>query len=348
MEALEVKLTQSIHNIREALDEAGMRYDDQEAFFDRCPKFKEMIEAILNIPRGSIMRDESSRKTNMLIRQNRTKSEETFFNKVFGSIVPNTHTVDGKKRDHEGKIEQVVKNYHEDDSLDYAEKPRFSVGFVPGKTYRKKVKEFGLTEPVPDRVYGTRKPLFKKKDNGPPLPEWLKAMKSLNTHMDWPFGIFENKSCKIAIAEAENQALRDGGAVVNSRLKLKWYVHGRENQPCGADEEIFAFSVCWGPDFVRMFVHWFEKISNEEEYFHMNKVGQYFIDDKEHQGIMRKRIHNIFDFGLFKYVTVAEDTYKKAVAKYRQVGDNSETQSLADAAALESTVDTEEGDVERQ
>ncbi|KAM0794157.1 hypothetical protein BDR22DRAFT_717743 [Usnea florida] len=158
--------------------------------------------------------------------------------------------------------------------------------------------------------------------------------------MDWPFMVCEAKT-ENTIAEAENQAIRDCAVIVSSRLALKGYVEGLQHkQPLGADPDIFCFSLCFGPDFCRISVHWFEKVivdDQEESYFHMTPVGQSFTNEKVGQSLMRARIHNIWDFGLLKYYHQAEEMYQKAVAKWRKMGDSQEIEALAEAVAAEGT-----------
>lgn len=143
----------------------------------------------------------------------------------------------------------------------------------------------------------------------------------------------ENKT-EETIAEAENQAIRDGAVIVASRLALKRYIETTQyDQPPAPDPDIFCFSLCFGPDVCRISVHWVDRVSNDLSYFHMTPVGQYFTNEKVGQGVMRTRIHNIWDFGLVKYYQQAEETYEKAVAKWRTVGDSPESAALAKAAA---------------
>lgn len=332
------KLPPSTGNIRWALDDSGMRYDDDEAW-NRYPAFQSIIESILDIPRGSTMRDESHKKVNRLIKEKRFMGEDSFQKKVFPAIVPTTHQVNSKKRDIDGNCITAVQDYEDIDELEVAEKPHFARGFVPNKMYGKKAKEFGLTEPIPDQAFGKRRPLHAKGGgSGAQLPIWLMAIKSLNTKMEWPYMVCEAKT-ENTIAEAENQAIRDCAVIVNSRLALKEYVEGAQyKQPLGADPDIFCFSLCFGPDFCRISVHWFEKVNvdnQEESYFHMTPVGQYFTNEKEGQSVMRSRIHNIWDFGLLKYHHQAEETYQKAVTKWRKNGDSQESAALAEAVAAE-------------
>ena len=334
------KLPQSTGNIRYALDAAGMRYDDDEAW-DRYPAFRNIIENILDIPRGSTMRDESHKKVNRLIKEKRFMGEDSFQKKVFPAIVPTTHQVNTKKRDMDGNCITAVQDYEDIDDLEIAEKPHFARGFMPNKMYGKKAKEFGLTEPIPDQAFGKKRPLHSKGGgSAAQLPIWLIAIKSLNTKMDWPFMVCEAKT-ENTIAEAENQAIRDCAVIVSSRLALKGYVEGAQHkQPLGADPDIYCFSLCFGPDFCRISVHWFEKVivdDQEENYFHMTPVGQYFTNEKDGQGLMRARIHNIWDFGLLKYYHQAEEMYQKAVTKWRNMGDSQESEALAEAVAAEGT-----------
>ena len=327
------KLTPSTGNIRKALSKAGMQYDDEEAW-NRYPEFQKTIESILDVPRGSIMRDESHKRANRLIKEKRFMGEDSFQKKVFPAIIPMAHLVETKKRDRDGNSILAVQDYEDVDSLEIAEKPHFAKGFVPNKMYGKKVKEFGLTEPVPDQAYGKKTPLHVYGDGSEAqLPMWFEVIKCLNTKMDWPFMVCENKT-EYTIAEAENQAIRNGAVIVASRLALKRYVETTQyEQPPAPDPDIFCFSLCFGPDFCRISVHWVERVSNDLSYFHMTPVGQYFTNEKAGQGVMRARIHNIWDFGLVKYHQQAEETHQKAVAKWRTVGDSPESAALAAAAA---------------
>ena len=334
------KLAPSAGNVRWALSDAGMRYDDDEAW-ERYPAFRQAIESILDIPRGSTIRDESHKKANRYIKEKRFMGEDSFVKKVFPAIVPMTHQVDTKKRDSDGNAIIAIQAYEDVDSLEVAEKPHFARGFVPNKMYGEKVKEFGLTEPVPDQAFGKKRPLHASGDgSGAQLPVWFQAIKSLNTKMEWPFMVCENKT-EDTIAEAENQAIRDGAVIVSSRLALKNYVENTQHkQPLGADPDIYCFSLCFGPDFSRISVHWFEKVSDDRHYFHMTPVGQYFTNEKAGQGIMRARIHNIWDFGLVKYHRQAEKTYEKAMIKWRTIGDSQESAALAAAAAATGASET--------
>lgn len=328
------KLPPSVGNIRWALDVAGMHYDDDEAW-ERNPAFRQTIETILDIPRGSTMREDSHKKVNRLIKEKRFMGEDSFLKKVFPAIIPPNHRVDTKKRDIDDRIITTVQDYEDMDKLEVVEKPHFAKGFVPNKMYGKKAKEFGLTEPLPDQAFGKKKPLHAK-GSGAQLPIWFEAIKSLNTKMEWPFMVTEAKT-EDTIAAAENQAIRDCAVIVNSRLRLKWYVEGPQyQQPIGVDPDIYCFSLCFGPDFSRIAVHWFENVNDEETYFHMTPVGQYFTNEKAAQEIMRARIHNIWDYGLVKYHCDAEETYQKAVTKWRRFGDDSESAALAEAAAAAS------------
>lgn len=263
---------------------------------------------------------------------------EDSFQKVFPVIIPTTHQVDTKKRDSDGNSIIAIQDYEDVNNLEIVEKPRFARGFMPNKLYGPKAKEFGLTEPNPDQAFGKKRPLYAKgSGSDAQISMWLHAIKSLNTKMEWPFMVCENKT-EDTIAEAENQAIRDGAVIVSSRLALKKYIEGTQyQQSLGVDPDIFCFSLCFGPDFCRISVHWFERVSidgPEKSYFHMTPMGQYFTNEKEAQGVMRARIHNIWDFGLVRYYQQAEETYQKAVTKWRTIGDSQENAALTEAAIV--------------
>ena len=107
----------------------------------------------------------------------------------------------------------------------------------------------------------------------------------------------EDKSADDPIEAAENQAIRSGAALVESRRQLKALARKPgETEAVGVDVECIAFSCSWVPQLANIHVHWYELIEEGHSIWHMNWLEGYrfFKDiDMKH---FRHDIHNILDW----------------------------------------------------
>ena len=97
---------------------------------------------------------------------------------------------------------------------------------------------------------------------------------------------------------------------LNEELQPADYV-----RPIGADEDTFVFSCPWQSDQAKIYVHWFEKLEDNTEIFHMTRMKGYQMEDEENLAEMRKDLHNILDWGLFEFRSAAENVWKKILAR---------------------------------
>ena len=189
-----------------------MRIHDRGAF-ERCPDFKKKIDRLFARERPSRMSDKSAKAAIKTMYKHYAQNEKTLFREFRPHVIKSTRTVSTLKRDAEGEMIRMLQVY-DDDGLMVIEDCPFVKDMVPGKNYTSEEKAMGLTHPKPDLTYGIQKPEFP-----PVLTTRLKmkcqAWRSVAPGMDWPFFVIEHKGCEDSIAQAENQAIRDGAVLVN-------------------------------------------------------------------------------------------------------------------------------------
>lgn len=295
-----------------------MYINEGDAWESRCAAFKSKVLDMFDRPRPSRMQETSAKAISKILNQNYTQNEKTVSGLVLPRIFKDTHTVVLNKRNFEGEVLKVVRSY-EDEGLQSVECPVFVKDMVPGKDFGSTEKAFGLTDPVPDMVYGAQQSRFPKTGRQP--PQMIQVLKNMASGVDWPFFVVENKSCERGIAEAENQAIRDGATIVNARLRLQSYSRQGDIPVKGADPDIFVFSCVWTPDLARMFVHWHETLEDGTSLFHMTKIRHYLmLDDTNGFADLRRDVHSIFDWGLLEYVPAAEKMYQQVVSMQNEQG----------------------------
>ena len=189
-----------------------MRIHDR-ATLDRCPDFKKKTDRLFARERSSRMSDKSAKAAIKTMYKHYAQNEKTLFREFRPHVIKSTRTLSTLKRDTEGEIIRMLQAY-DDDGLMVIEDCPFVKDMVPGKNYTSEEKAMGLTDPKPDLTYGIQKPEFP-----PVLTTKLKmkcqAWRSVVPGMDWPFFVIEHRGCEDSIAQAENQAIRDGAVLVN-------------------------------------------------------------------------------------------------------------------------------------
>ena len=309
----------NLDDVVRSLQNYGMYYNELDAWNVRCPEFKERVLGPFLSDRHSAMQPASHKRFNEALDRTRYSNEATFHNATLPILFSDEHTVATQKKDFAGSIKLVQLSYAESDGLSSQEKPNLATGFVPGK--EPSIKAVGMTNPIPDTVWGKLHPSFIKP--GSQGPKDINVIKSSGCHVDWPFFIAEAKSGRGSVADARNQAQRDGGSIIKSLLKLKEYVEGRGyRKKAGAVEDFWVFSLCWDPDYANILVHWVEIMADETEIFHSTKVRQKFLDDEEGQAQLRACGHNIFNHGLFTHVPAMEKLWAKAIKAEKPFDDD--------------------------
>ena len=153
----EPKLPKNVHNTRKSLARHDMRLNDDDAFDNRCPDLKRMVEDIIKRDRETEMQERSQRAAVKTLRINETQNEKTLFGKLRPLVIPKERTITTTKHDVAGELISILREY-EDDGLEMIEDCQFVKSLVPGKDFTSEEKAMGITDPKP--TFGLREPEF--------------------------------------------------------------------------------------------------------------------------------------------------------------------------------------------
>ena len=222
--ASEPKLPKNVHNYRQSLARHGMRFNDDDAYYNRCSDLKRMVEDIIKKDRETEMQEKSQRAARKTLYENETQNEKTLFGKLRPLVIPKERTIKTAKHDLEGELVSLCREF-DDDGLAMIEDCQFVKSLVPGKDFTSDEKQMGITDPKPDVTFGLRKPQFP--DPSLRLPNAIQALIGVAPGMQHAFFVIEHKSIDESIGGAEVQATCDGAVLVKARMLL----HQPSNPP---------------------------------------------------------------------------------------------------------------------
>ena len=272
---------------------------------------KQKIDDIIQKERATRMNSASIRKIINHVEQDATASEDNYF-----SLLHN----------------DVFKTLGDDSDwtqagLGSATKSHFVKPFVPG--WSPLEKKLGLPNPCPDHVYGIKDAPFPKPSESPSDEVRAITAMSGDSRTLHAFFAVEDKGSDGLFAEAVNQAIRDGAAMVNAKLSLKQHLGNLEarvkgevedyEHPLGPDADALAFTCCWGPDMAEIYVHWYEKMEGDEDIFHIHRLGQYVVARGDELVNFRRDAHNILDYGMLEHRQTMEGIVKRIVSLEREL-----------------------------
>ena len=305
-----------------------MRLNDDDAYNNRCPDLKWMVEDIIKKDRETEMQEKSQRAARKILHENETQNEKTLFGKLRPLVIPKERTIKTAKRDLEGELVLICREF-DDDGLEMIEDCQFVKSLVPGKDFTSEEKIMGITDPKPDVTFGLRKPQFP--DPSLRLPNAIQALLGVAPGMQHAFFVIEHKSIDESVGGAEVQATRDGAVLVKARMLLHQHIQPPGYvQQIGSDDSSFVFSCAWIPDYAKIYVHWFEKLASGVELYHMNLLQEYLMRRPEEMKLFRRHVQNIMDWGLLKRKTANDAIYDGLVKMYGPGG--SANASVNDAA----------------
>ncbi|KAL8944304.1 MAG: hypothetical protein Q9211_000644 [Gyalolechia sp. 1 TL-2023] len=176
-----------------------------------------------------------------------------------------------------------------------------------------KLKDQGVTNPKPDRVYGIRRDMFKFPAEFQ-MPEEIRDYLEILQDLHLPFLIIEGKAEGGSSAEARNQACRGGAALVHCYRLLRALL-GFEDK-VGADLQTFVFSATYTDGLLDIWVHWAEVREQEDALpiYHMSLVSTKAIRDGDHFRQARMILHNILDWGSGERFVGLKPLYEAVVA----------------------------------
>lgn len=287
-----------------------MWFREEEAF-KRHPHMKQKIDGLIQKERATRMNSASIRKIIKHVDQNATAPEDRYFRRLHDDVFKTLG-------DHSDWAQA---------GLEAATKSHFVKRFVPG--WSPLEKKLGLTNPCPDHVYGIKAATFEEPYETP--SDEVRAIMAMSGDPQILHAFFavEDKGSDGLFAEAINQAIRDGAAMVNAKLSLKQHLGNLEARvrgevedyepPLGADPDALAFTCCWGPELADLYVHWYEKKSEQSEIFHIHRLGRYMVDNEDHLVNFRRDAHNVLDYGMLEHRQTMEGIVKQIVNLEREL-----------------------------
>ena len=136
-----------------------MRLNDVDAFDNRCPQVKRMVEDIIKKDRETDMQERSQRAAIKTLHMNETQNEKTLFGKLRLLVIPKERTIQTTKHDLAGELVSILREY-DNDGLEVIEDCQFIKSLVPGKDFISEEKAIGITDPKLDVIFGLREPKF--------------------------------------------------------------------------------------------------------------------------------------------------------------------------------------------
>ena len=206
-----IRIAKNVRNIRDSLGEEGFYFEDEESY-EKYPELQQEVERIFCRERGSAMRTESLQAIKQWRKENSTAPEDGYYLKLLPKIVKDSRSTFGD-------IAAYVTKSFQSDELHEVTKAVLNRNIL--YQHREDIeKKLGLTNPVPDHLWGLKIP-HNPPRNAPKLNAAATALIKLGGDVRWAGFAMEDKSADDPIEAAENQAIRSGAALVESRRQLK-------------------------------------------------------------------------------------------------------------------------------
>ena len=287
----------------------------EEEAFTRHPEMKKRIDRTFQKERASRMTPASIRKIIKHVNQNATDPEDGYFRPLHDDVFK---TAGGDPDWTQAGLESAIKSH-------------FVKRLIPGWSPHEE--KLGLNIPRPNHLYGIRAAQFPLRSEVP--SDEVQAIISISEdeRVLHAFFAVEERSSDGLFAEAVNQAIRDGAAMVNAKLSLKQHLANLEarvkgevedyQHPWGSDPDALAFSCCWGPEVADLYVHWYEKME-KANIFHIHRLGRYLVDRGDELVMFHHDVHNILDYGMLEHRQKMEGIVKRILDLERELEEKGE------------------------
>lgn len=273
-----------------------MRFDDKASYL-KYPALKEKVDAIICAERSSVLHPSSILKIQEYRDKNATMDEKSYYKDLVPMVMKDKTHISTKKRTATEEIVLQARSLA-DEGLIQKTDCLFLKGILP---HRETVEyALGLTEPKPDYVFARRSPQHPD-PTAPIQSNQVKRLIGVAPGTKHAFFAIENKNCNGSIEEAENQAIKTGGTLVEANRGLRNLADPDRQWVLGADLDSLAFTCCWVPTLARIYLHWVEVVEGQYAravVYHTNRVGSYLMDDAEHVAALRRNAHNILEWGI--------------------------------------------------
>ncbi|KAL8992871.1 MAG: hypothetical protein Q9188_007477 [Gyalolechia gomerana] len=291
--------------VKERLEQHNM-LQDLGAALARFPRLQSAVGKIISRDRKSAASQKEFQKFKGKLEFYQNQNEDSLLAMVLPAIIRDDRTIQVPK---EGLSDEAIW-----ESVDFFESGvvtivnrEFQRGYVPFRNgvhhidtelvaKMAKLKDQGMTNPKPDRAYGTRRDKFKVPTQFQ-MPKEVRDYLEILQDLHLPFLIVEGKAEGGSSAEARNQACRGGAVLVHSHRLLRALL-GMEDK-VGADLETYVFSATYSDGLLDIWVHWAEV--REEEFalpiYHMSLVASKAIREEDQFRQARMILYNVLDWG---------------------------------------------------
>lgn len=288
-------------SVRDILEDNGL-YIDLKEVAGEARTYVTKAKDIINVKRLSPFEQDKQDDFLEQRKEYELRNEGTFVWYIWPLIVGLDRSV--ATQDENSKLDEhglFVKKWRID-GLDANHRQKFETGSIPklntnGDPILEKIlRDDGRVQlPEPDLAYALRRNSF------PELSYVATAVdrkyKQLSKGITYPFLVLEFKSKSGAITEAELQACRSGAALVNYMRNLKKDAKDLDNVSA-EDYGSFVFSLPMDQDHAHLHVHWAQKRSNRQVYYHMSFIKAYSLKDGEQVALLRHDMNNILEWGV--------------------------------------------------
>lgn len=283
-------------------------HQEDDAAFSKYPAFEAKIRRIINKQRKSIPSPASPARFVSAHKYNARDNEDTFLAEILPLVISTRRTVASRVAMDSNGVpemgEEWTLEHYADSGLVTKHNLEFLRDFLPSRkdwsslepaVIKAMAKVNGMTNPKPDRTFGTRIDKYRFADDVTISHDIAKLLEVVPRAHN-PFFIIEGKSTKGDKAEAENQACRSGAAITNAARMLRAKIG--QASPTGVDDQTYIFSATISPGLLDLWVHWVDEPQGAKHpTFHMNKLKTVAIGDEEAFGPLRRMLHNILDWG---------------------------------------------------
>ncbi|KAL9128763.1 MAG: hypothetical protein Q9175_007460 [Cornicularia normoerica] len=294
---------------------------------DRYPEFKSVVEGIIAPERGSRMKPKSVQKFIEHRDYYQGMNEDSLLRNLIPLIIkqdymrklnPESEGTTMESVESEGReplVEQqwVCREWFAD-GVATTVNSEFRKTLLPNKfteeleddLVKALAKDDGMKNAKPDYCYGIRIDKFSVPSDVI-LSSNMQYLLDVVPGMEHAFFIIEGKSNKGIMGDAQNQARRGGGTLVNAARKLLDCIG--EPDIIGADSRTFVFSATMTSDVMDIYVHWAE-VKEDQTLFHMTHLKSKALRDEDLLPELRAILHNILSWGCidrFSYLTTVRE-----------------------------------------
>lgn len=307
------------------------------------PRLQSAVGKIISRDRKSAASPEEFQKFKGKLEFYQNQNEDTLLAMVLPAIVRDDRTIQVPK---EGLSDEAVW-----ESVDFFESGvvtivnrEFQRGYVPFRNgvhhvdtelvaKMAKLKDEGMTNPKPDRAYGTRRDKFEMPTQFQ-MPKEVRDYLEILQDLHLPFLIVEGKAEGGSSAEARNQACRGGAALVHCHRLLRALL-GMEEK-VGADLETYVFSATYSDGLLDIWVHWAEVRGEKDALpiYHMSLVASKAIREEDQFRQARMILHNVLDWGSNQRFVGLKPLYQAMVAYSATQQKQAEAKTFGNAEKL--------------